>query len=517
MVAKATADLLASLVAQPWGQLSPSEYETARVVSYVPWLTGQTGRVEYLLAGQRPDGAWGGPDGYALVPTLSVVEAFLALLARADPAECPTVRRDLVAHSVARGLDALWLLLHDPAGITLPDTPAIEIIVPVLVETVNDHLARSGPVHWRAGARLPQPPGVNPETVRLIRARLDAGAGVPAKFLHSLEVFGTTGPVRPVGPGTIGASPAATAWWLAQRPPGGTAASARDYLEAVAARHGGPVPSVVPVTAFERAWVLSGLFRAGIPVAVPDSLVTGLAAALGETGAAGGPGLPVDADTTSVALLTLRRLGRHVDLECLWAYETDSHFCTWPGERTASVTTNAHVLEAFGQHVEDGAGAPDRYSRSMHRIADWLSGQQGTEGSWTDKWHSSPFYATTCATLALHRYADGAGAPAVRRAVDWVLSTQDGAGAWGRWGGTTEETAYALQILLIAGRPDDPAIARAVTRGYRYLSENGPRLDPPLWHDKDLYQPIAVVRAAVLGALHLARRHQPAGGPHTMV
>ena len=527
MVAEA-AGLLDSLVAQPWGQVSPSVYETARVVSYLPWLAGQGGRVAYLLAGQRPDGAWGGPDGYALVPTLSAVEALLTLLARGDPAECPAVGRQVMVAATDRGLRALWRLLHDPARVALPDTPAIEIIVPALVEAVNAHLVRLGdarlesadwlgPADWLGGARLPQPPGVNPETVRMVRARLDAGTAVPAKFLHSLEIFGAAGPVRPVAPGTIGASPAATAWWLAGNPPAGQAGAARRYLETVAAHHDGPVPSVVPVTMFERTWVLSGLFRAGIRVPVPRSLVADLASDLGASGAAGGAGLPADADTTSVALLTLRQLGHRPDLECLWAFRTDGHFCTWPGERTASVTTNAHVLEAFGQHVEDAAGTPDRHSRPVrhskmvYRLVEWLSGQQRTDGSWTDKWHASPYYATACCALALHRYGSRVGALAVRRAVRWLLSTQDSAGAWGRWGGTAEETAYALQVLVLAGRPDEPAVAHAVTRGYRYLRDaDGRDPGPSLWHDKDLYHPVAVVRAAVLAARHLAARHPAA-------
>ncbi|MBX6768079.1 MAG: hypothetical protein IRY90_13165 [Actinomadura rubrobrunea] len=32
--------------------------------------------------------------------------------------------------------------------------------------------------------------------------------------------------------------------------------------------------------------------------------------------------------------------------------------------------------------------------------------------------------------------------------------------------------------------------------------------DPPLWHDKDLYAPGAIIQAAVLSALYLAERAQ---------
>jgi hypothetical protein len=72
-------DLVDGLLSEPWGSVSPSVYETARVVALAPWLKGHAERVEYLIETQRPDGRWG-PDhhpGYALVPTLSSVEALL--------------------------------------------------------------------------------------------------------------------------------------------------------------------------------------------------------------------------------------------------------------------------------------------------------------------------------------------------------------------------------------------------------------------------------------------------------
>jgi hypothetical protein len=52
----------------------------------------------------------------------------------------------------------------------------------------------------------------------------------------------------------------------------------------------------------------------------------------------------------------------------------------------------------------------------------------------------------------------------------------------------------------------DGARAEAVRRGYRSLLRSADPADgPALWHDKDLYLPLAVVRAAVLAALHLAQ------------
>jgi halimadienyl-diphosphate synthase len=500
-VSAAAGDLLRGLVAQPWGQVTPSVYETGRVASLLPGLAGQAARVRYLLTSQRRDSAWGGPDGYALVPTLSAVEALLAVLARADPAEWEPYGHHDVLDAAERGLRAASKLLDDRSTDALPDTPAIEILVPALVDMLNDRLAdRRDPVV------LPLPHGVDPALVRRVREALRAGGSVPDKLLHSLEVFDTTGAVHPVPPGTVGASPAATARWLSGRPSATAGDSTWHYLETVAAVHGGAVPSVVPITMFERAWVLSGLRGAAITADVPQTLVDSLADGLTEVGLPGGAGLPADADTTSVVLLALRQRGRSVDLDCLWEYRADGHFQTWPGERTPSVTTNAHVLEAFGHRIRYGGPAPAGYPETLAAVVEWIAGQQHDDGYWTDKWHASPWYATVCCVLALHRYGGERGVPAVRRAVEWVLSTQDGDGAWGRWGGTAEETAYAVQILLVAGGRANPAAGRAASAGYRFLRGNVDEPGPPLWHDKDLFQPVAVVRAAVLAALRLAQR-----------
>jgi halimadienyl-diphosphate synthase len=77
-------------------------------------------------------------------------------------------------------------------------------------------------------------------------------------------------------------------------------------------------------------------------------------------------------------------------------------------------------------------------------------------------------------------------------------------GRLGPVGATLEETGYALQVLLVAG--GDRSVEAGVS-GYDYLHQAyGQQPDPPLWHDKDLYGPTAVVHSAALAALHLAER-----------
>lgn len=503
-VAAAADELITDLMVRPWGTVSPSVYESGRLVSLAPWLVGHSERVRFLLDGQQPDGRWGGPDGYALVPTLSATEALLCAVIRGESDQ------EALSRAAGRGLD--WLLGWPPRGVAplFPDTPAIELIVPALVGLVNAHLDAlrdTAAAHLAVRPRLRLPAGMNEATLAAVRSRVGAGAELPQKLMHALEVAGPAAHrapnVQPTSIGTVGASPAATAAWLGDHalPDSGTAA--RRHLEAVARRHGGPVPVGFPITVFERGWVLSWLTRAGIPFEVPPEMLADLRAAIQPVGTPAGAGLPPDADTTSVALYALALLGMPYEPDSLWAFRTDTHFCTWQGEEGSSVSVNAHVLDAFGQYVAVRPETAARYGPAMAAIAGWLRERQRPEGWWDDRWHASPYYATVSCALALDAFGGAGCAPSVRRAVRWVLDTQRADGSWGRWSGTREETAYALQLLLLTG--EHALVAEAAAKGYDYLLRAGEDDDPPLWHDKDLYLPVAIVRAAILAALHLAQ------------
>lgn len=497
---------------EPAGHVSPSVYETARLVSLAPWLKGHAERVRFLLSSQRPDGGWGPPGEYALVPTLSATEALLAVAGTSPAGPALTAAAD-------RGLQTLtgWLGAVPP----IPDTPAIDLIVPALVDAINARLAAADKDRWPVSARLGLPIGMDGRRLGAVRALITSGAKVPQKLLHALEVVGDLARhargASPPPSGIVGASPAATAAWLGGLDGADKHPASRAYLESVVERHDSLAPCATPITVFEHAWVVTTLTRAGLKVSPSPDLVRSLTADLTVEGTPTGPGLPADADTTAVTLYALTALGAPADPECLWRYETEDGFCTWPGEDGFSLTTNAHVLDALNQYVALRPDAPARYRVAIRRLIGALQSRQQPDGSWRDRWHASPYYATMCCTLALADAVEPPDADTLPHAARWVVESQGADGSWGRWGGTAEETAYALQILVAAGR-HQPGTEASIRRGVAYLRANSVNADdgPALWHDKDLYRPSMIVQAAVLAAQHVAVKAVRAGGDRSL-
>ncbi|GIG56619.1 hypothetical protein Lfu02_09910 [Longispora fulva] len=470
------ADVLLATLTTDEVRVSTSVYDTSRLVSLLPRFAGHQGRVDFLLREQAPDGSWGEADGYGYVPTLSATESLLA-----------------AGHPEAAGRGLAWLRSWLAGGVPLPDTIAVELVVPALTAQVNARLPRAG--------QLDLPRGFDEKPLLKLRDRVDQGHRVPVKLWASLEVLGTAARqsgAEPAG-GAVACSPAATAAWLgADGDPDGPSAR---YLRAIQEPAGGPVPGVTPITYFEQAWVLNSLALTSDRYLVPEEVLDSLDAALGEYGAPAAPGLPCDADDTAAVLHALTSHGRVRRPDSLLDYRTDDYFTCFPDERNPSISTNAHVLEALGVYLAARPGEEPRFGGPRSMVVDWLLATQESDGSWLDKWHASPYYATACCALALATYGGPGARPAVASAARWIAATQRPEGSWGRWTGTVEETAYATQVLLRGG---DPAHAAAIARGRAFLvGHDDPADYPALWHAKDLYAPVTVISAARLTALSM--------------
>jgi hypothetical protein len=503
--------LVAEAAADPLGKLTSSVYESGRLVSLAPWLAGHQARRDFLRRSQRAELGWGGPGGYALVPTLSATAGLLAELGRAvEPA-----LRDRLLQAATGGLAALHRLLitDSPAGI--PDTVSSELVVPALVDEVNRLVATTPALPERLVGPLRVPAGFDPALLEQARAWCVAGE-LPAAMAYCLETLGTSAAgargVRPVL-GGVGCSPAATAAWV-----GGPAGprESLDYLDAVQARDGGPVPVATSVSYFEAAWVLNSLGSAGLDPAAPAAVTTlldRLEGGLASEGVPTGPGLPADSDDTGATLSALLRHGRVRRPESLLTFQADGYFRCFSTERNPSVSANAHVLEALALYLARRPGDRRRYGPPAATAAGWLLAQQQPDGSWWDKWHASPYYATACTVTALALHGGRDPARAIARAVAWVLATQRPDGSWGRWLGSVEETSYAVQILAQVAL-DGGRASEAVRRAGAFLADPPlSAVDHPIWHGKDLYTPVRVVQAAWLAARQLASAlHRPGTG-----
>ncbi|EDY48873.1 ent-copalyl diphosphate synthase [Streptomyces clavuligerus] len=501
----------------PWGRTSPTVYETARVHAWAPHLPGRDRRVTWLLDQQRAGGLWGdGPPAYQVLPTLAAVTALLAELDRHPEAGHSSLGGRLAA-AVAAGLDTLHgLSHHDP----LPDTAAVELLVPGLITEVNDRLDAIDPEAAHPalapvphGRRLTAVHGIPALPRHRLAERLARFARLPVKLHHCFEALAPVCPpgLVPARPDhLLGSSSAATAAWLATATAAPGAPGLDRLLRSTAARYGGLFPETARITVFERLWVLTTLHRAGL-LATFEPLARRWVSALAAPGGVPGvPGFEPDADDTAVTLHLATELGVPYRPEVLDPFRTGDHFACYLGEDTGSVSTNAHVLLALGTWTRHHPDTAD-HGNTIRLLGRWLVERQHGDGHWDDKWHASPYYATAKVTAALSRHGGPEAADALRRAARWVRETRRTDGSWGIWGGTAEETAYAAQILLDAPEPPTDVLGCAHAHLTARADDDGP--PPALWHDKTLFAPDAIVRAEVLSTLRRLDRRLPAPAP----
>jgi len=484
----ASRQLLASL---SQNAISGAAYDTAFVARLratgEPQTLAYPKSLAYLLRTQNPDGSFG---TNLPIPKEKLISTLSALVALAD---LPTPLQDGAAHRAR--LQALRFVYEDTGNWqTGLDTAGFELLLPALLDEAN---ARELPLPY--------------DRFRGITAQRDAKIGhipprliynVDTPLLHSLEylgdridIQGAAGRLCPNG--SFANSPSATAYYLARSGD----ARANAYLAAIVGRRSdGSIPTVAPFEVFELAWVLYNLARADYRPADAQPHVRYLGQALTEDGVGvAREGLRPDSDDTALTLSVLHRYGYPISMGPLRPFEGINFFFTFPLERDASVTANAHILEVLQ------ACAPfPRQQMIAQKVIKFLRDSRVDADHWTDKWHGSPFYATAHAVFALTTSAPDLCPPALR----WFKESQRADGSWGWFGrGTPEETAYAVQALMTASPDVRAGFEGNLARAEQYLNETDGEPVIPMWVGKTLYAPTEVIASAVLSArILLARR-----------
>ena len=131
-------------------------------------------------------------------------------------------------------------------------------------------------------------------------------------------------------------------------------------------------------------------------------------------------------------------------------------------------------------------------SRALSYGVEWLIKDQRADGSWFGRWGMNYIYGTWSALSALNAAGVDSEAPAVRKAVEWLVGIRNPDGGWGEDGesykldyrgyepapSTPSQTAWALLGLMAAGAADHPA----VDAGIAYLARN--QRDDGLWSEE---------------------------------
>jgi squalene-hopene/tetraprenyl-beta-curcumene cyclase len=123
----------------------------------------------------------------------------------------------------------------------------------------------------------------------------------------------------------------------------------------------------------------------------------------------------------------------------------------------------------------------------MRRAVDYLRSTQMPEGSWYGRWGMNYIYGTWSVLAAFNAAGVEREAPEMRKAVDWLARIQNEDGGWGEDGSsykldykgyekapsTPSQTAWAVLGLMAAGEVDHPAVARGISYLTRTQAPNG--------------------------------------------
>lgn len=444
--------------------------------------------LDWLRANQLPDGTWGTPYFYyahdRIVSTLAAMTTLGIVGNTADQ------RR------IKKAAGGLAVVLNDIAHNFTWELAGFEVIAPsLMMEAKKMRLLETQSESFL--------PGLMQERNKRMRTLNGYRINNQMSLAYSAEIAGDNVSLLDVDQllmqdGSVYFSPAATAYYYlhARQEPAALA-----YLQAIAQNMNGAMPNVYPFAVFERAWSLWNLALVDALDAEGRALCTPILDKLERgweplRGVSFTDGATPDGDDTSLTFAVLHQYGRSVGIEALLHHFVGEHMQCNAHEANPSISTNIHALGAFRQ----ADLAPTH--PIINRIVNFLHEAKGAGGFWLDKWHISPYYATSHAVITASGYVDWL----VETAVSWIAATQRDDGSWGTYLPTAEETAYAIQALAIRQQMTNEVHNEAIKRGANWLLAHRNEPHPPLWVGKVLYSPTVVNESAVLSALWLAEQ-----------
>lgn len=477
------------------GKMSSTAYDTAWVarLGEIDWELSSNA-LNWLCEHQLSDGSWGAEKPFyyhdRVICTLS---AMIALTYRGRRAKDRT--------QIEKGLQALERitsgatqgLASDPNGATV----GFEMIAPTLVAEAEKLgiiqqqgeriLGRLGRLRTKKMEKL-SGRKINRFVTPAFSSEM---AGLDGKAILDIENLQESN-------GSVANSPSATAYFAMQLRHDDS--SAMSYIKKWTAMNGG-APDVAPFDIFEPAWALwnlqlisdweektLALFQPHLDYLQKywnDDIGIGHASEY----------TPKDSDDSGLVFELMFRFDREANFKAILSYEETEYFRCFSLEANPSISANIHVLGALRQ-----AGFDQRHP-SVQKILLFLRSRQDEIGYLLDKWHVSPYYTTSHAIIACQGYDD----ILCGKAIKWILDNQNANGSWGVYNPNAEETAYAIQALVVWKRLGKNIPSESIIRGLEWLNLHSEPPYEPLWIGKALYCPEHVVRSAILSAQHLAR------------
>lgn len=288
--------------------------------------------------------------------------------------------------------------------------------------------------------------------------------------------------------GSFGNSPSATAFYFIHT----KEKKALKYIKDVLKIFKSGAPGIYPFEIFEKAWVIDNLELANIRVPymskrvlnyLYDNWSNKVGISISNTFS-----FP-DLDDTSIVFKVLKNNNYDVSIDVFDFYQRGSNYVTFPYELNPSVSTYVHLLAAINS-CEKG---PKRTEITTN-VLNFLKKNQHKHGYWTDKWHISPFYTTCHMLIELHKIKD---VEMFSKGLEWLLKSQNEDGSWGWYGGSFEETGYALQVLKFIGRSID-SHQKAIYKAKKFIELKDNKKEVHLWVDKALYTPKNIIKSLII-------------------